>query len=201
VEDPALWEELESTPLAPELRPHLDWIVDRVRAVLAVRANESTVWSRAIFPLLMLAETATVRAWSQVPARAELVVGDERVELVGVIDGVLARETALGGAAKPPFLLVIEGKRAVDATDPGPQVLAALLASMVSEPAAAGGTVLERFGCFTVGDTWTFVRAEWSRGDLDARPTLRLAWSREYAETSEGERLLAVLRGIVLRGG
>lgn len=201
VDDPALWRGFEATALAPELLPHLSWIVARVRAVLTVRANESTVWSRAIFPLLMLAESGTVRAWSQVPVRAELRGADGPVELAGVVDGVLARETALGGQARPPFLLVVEGKRAIDATDPGPQLLAAMLASLASEPGAHSATAAERYGCFTVGDTWTFLRAEWSRAAADARPTLRLSWSREYAEAAEGERLLAVLLGIVLRGG
>jgi hypothetical protein len=37
---------LEATALAPDQLPHLAWIVERVRAVRSVRANESTVWSR-----------------------------------------------------------------------------------------------------------------------------------------------------------
>ncbi len=199
VDDSALWRGLEATPVPADSLPHLAWIIDRVRAVLTVRSNESTVWSRAIFPLLMLAEIGSVRAWSQVPCRAELQGADGPVELAGVIDGVLARETALGGQARPPFLLVIEGKRAIDATDPGPQLLAAMLASLASEH-IDGASSVERFGCFTVGDTWTFVRVEWTRPSVGTRPTLRLAWSQEYAEAAEGERLLAVLRGIVLRG-
>ena len=198
VDAPELWGELEATPVGEALLPHLAWIVERVRAVLTVRANESTVWSRAIFPLLMLAETGAVRAWSQVPVRAELAGPDGPIELSGVVDGVLARETALGGQARPPFLLVVECKRAVDATDPGPQLLAAMLASIASEPAAASR---ERFGCFTVGDSWTFVRAEWAPPTASARATLRLSWSREYAEVSEGRALLAILLGIVRRSG
>ena len=197
---PELWGALEATPVAEALLPHLTWIVERVRAVLTVRANESTVWSRAIFPLLMLAETGTVRARSQVPVRAELVGPDGPIEFAGVVDGVLARETALGGQARPAFLQVVECKRAVDATDPGPQLLAAMLASIASEP-QGGSASVERFGCFTVGDTWTFVRAEWSPPVGAERATLRLSWSREYAEVSEGRVLLAILLGIVQRGG
>lgn len=73
-----------------------------------------------------------------------------------------------------------------------------MLASLASEPRAH--TTAERFVCFTVGDTWAFVRVEWSQATPDARPTLRRSWSREYAEAPEGERLLATLVGIVRRG-
>jgi len=38
------------------------------------------------------------------------------VELVGVVDGVLAREGVVGGQAVTPFLLVVATKRGIDAT-------------------------------------------------------------------------------------
>jgi hypothetical protein len=198
VEAPELWASLESTEVPPASLPLLDWVVGRVRDVLTVAANESTVWSRAIYPMLMLAEEQRVRAWSQVSLRAELERCGKVTELAGVIDGVLARESAVGGLGKPPFLLVIEAKRAMDATDPRPQVLGALLASLLAG-GAPHGAVAECFGCLTVGDSWNFVRVEFEARPEAPRPLMRLAWSREYSQPAEAPRLLAVLLGLVRR--
>ncbi len=43
------------------------------RQASAAAMNESTVWSRVISPLLLLAEAQDVKAWSQVPIGAVLV--------------------------------------------------------------------------------------------------------------------------------
>jgi hypothetical protein len=189
----ALWAELERTPLPDDRRPLLEWLTGRLLRLAPVTANESTVWARAIYPLLMLAEEGQVRAWSQVPVSATLEQAGEPVELSGVLDGVLALRDALGSFARPPFLLVVETKRGLESVDPRPQLLAGLLAATASTdtPSAV------RFGCFTVGHTWTFVRATI---DLRGRPEMRLAWSREYAQTVEAERILAILTGIVRIG-
>lgn len=198
VDAPELWAELEATLVPTTALPLLDWIVARVREMLTVAANESTLWARAIYPMLMLAEEQRVRAWSQVTLRAELARGDAKIELAGVIDGVLARENPMGGQARPPYLLVVEAKRAIDATDPRPQVLGALLASITAEGGKNSGPV-ERFGCLTVGESWTFVRVEFDAQPEAPRPRMRLAWSREYAQNEAAQRVLAVLLGIVRR--
>lgn len=198
IEAPELWAELEATAIPATALPLLDWIVARAREMLTVAANESTLWARAIYPMLMLAEEQRVRAWSQVTLRAELTRGETKTELVGVIDGVLARENPLGGQARPPFLLVVEAKRAIDASDPRPQVLGALLASIAAE-GPRGADLVERFGCLTVGESWTFVRVEFDARPEAARPRVRLAWSREYAQNEAAQRVLAVLLGIVRR--
>ncbi len=55
----------------------------------------------------------------------------------------------------------MEEKRGMDATDPRPQLLGAILAVLWAKIAHAGDAApAEAFGCFTVGDIWTFVRAE-----------------------------------------
>jgi len=198
VELPELWAALEATEVPAAALPPLEWVVGRVRDVLTVAANESTLWARAIYPMLMLAEEQRVRAWSQVSLRAELTRGGETTELSGVIDGVLARENAMGGQARPPFLLIVEAKRAIDAPDPRPQVLGALLASLAAE-APASDAPLERFGCLTVGDAWHFIRVEFELRPDAPRPVMRLAWSREYSQQVEARRLLAVLLGLVRR--
>lgn len=104
----------------------------------------------------------------------------------------------MGEQARPPFLLVLEAKRAIDATDPRPQMLGALLASLLAEP-TAGPSPVERFGCLTVGDSWTFVRVEYEARPNAPRPVMRLGWSREYSQPAEASRLLAVLIGLVRR--
>jgi hypothetical protein len=162
--------------------------------------NEATIWSRAVYPLLELAETGRVRAWAEVP----LVARDPytETELGGIVDGVLAPEGVLAGAPGLPFLLVVEAKRGMDAADPRPQLLAAILAVLWTAVAREGeGGTMEAFGCFTVGDIWTFVRAEAVVRPAGGAPRLRvmLSWSREYAERAEADAILRVLRWITRR--
>jgi hypothetical protein len=99
---------------------------------------------------------------------------------------------------------VIETKRGVDATDPRPQLLAAILAVLWTRlghaRVGAAGPV-EMFGCFTVSDTWTFVHAEATVRPEGSQPRLGvlLSWSREYTERVEAEAILGVLRWITRR--
>lgn len=71
-----------------------------------VAMNEATIWSRAIYPLLMLAEQGHVQAWSQVLLRAQY----PRFALEGIVDGVLAN--SISGRVEAPYLVVLEAKRA-----------------------------------------------------------------------------------------
>ncbi len=164
--------------------------------------NEVTLWARAIYPLLELAEAGNVRAWGGVPLAARDPYSD--TELLGVVDGVLApEEGVLAGTPGQPFLLVLETKRGVDATDPRPQLFAAILAVLWTRLGRAhgeGGPV-EVFGCFTVSDTWTFVQAEATVRPEGSHPRLgvMLSWSREYTERVEAEAILRVLRWITRR--
>ena len=165
--------------------------------------NEITLWARAIYPLLELAETGNVRAWGGVSLTAKDPYSD--TELSGVVDGVLAPEQGvLAGTPGQPFLLVIETKRGVDATDPRPQLFAAMLAVLwtrLGRARAGEADPVEVFGCFTVSDTWTFVHAEASLRPEGSHPRLgvTLSWSREYTERVEAEAILGVLRWITRR--
>lgn len=197
-----LWSALEKTPLLAKRVQELDVVRSWWSDFDAVTANDSTLWSRAIYPLLVLSEEERVRAWSQVPLRATLDVGHGPVELVGVVDGALAREGVVGGTAVPPFLLVVENKRGIDATDPRLQLLAAVLASIEAERAQSETTLdaVERFGCFTVGDTWKFLHAVERVSEKEPRRVMSIGWSRAFSERLEAAAILATLRGIVLRG-
>jgi hypothetical protein len=53
----------------------------------------------------------------------------------------------------------------------------------------------EIFGCYTVADSWTFMRGLVSDIEAD-RPTMTVASSREYAEKVEAETILRVLKSI-----
>ncbi len=123
-------------------------------------------------------------------------------EIAGIVDGVLAPEGLLSGAPGQPFLRVVGAKRGMDATDPRPQLLAALPAVLWTrlEKEGEGGSV-EAFGCFTVSDIWTFVRAVTVVRPEGETPRLgvTLSWSPEYAEHVEADKILQVLRRITRR--
>ncbi len=198
VDDAGLWEAMERTSIPPTRIDQLGVVQGWLRDFDTITANESTLWSRAIYPMLVLAEEERVRAWSQVAVRATL----GTVEIAGVVDGVLAREGVVGGQATPPFLLVVETKRGIDATDPRPQLLAALLASVEAERVQGGGArgAIERFGCFTVGDTWKFLHAVERVIEGNPSRSMSVSWSRAFSERLESDAILATLRGIVERG-
>lgn len=178
----------------------LRYLTGKLAKAQPMMLNGATIWSRAVYPLLELAETDRIRAWAEVPLVARDPYTD--TELGGIVDGVLAPEGVLAGAPGLPFLLVVEGKRGMDAADPRPQLLAAILAVLWTEVAHAGEAApAEAFGCFTVGDIWTFVRAEAVARAAGSVPRLgvTLSWSREYAERAEADAILGVLRWITRR--
>jgi hypothetical protein len=74
--------------------------------------NEATIWSRAIYPMLMLAGSEHMQAFAQVPLEARVA----RFELSGTLDGAPA--TSLTGGVEAPFLVVVEAKLGLDAINP-----------------------------------------------------------------------------------
>ncbi len=85
--------------------------------------NESTLWARAIYPMLVLAEHGYVQAWSGVPLKAAY----PTFSLEGEADGALA--PSLGGRIQSPYLIVHEAKRGLNAPDPLYQLLGEMLAA------------------------------------------------------------------------
>jgi hypothetical protein len=181
----------------------LQYLTAKLAEAHPILLNEITLWARAIYPLLELAETGRVRAWGGVALAASDPYSD--AELTGIVDGVLAPEQGvLAGTPGQPFLLVIETKRGVDATDPRPQLFAAMLAVLWARLGRAGAGdegPVEVFGCFTVSDTWTFVHAEAAVRPEGSAPRLgvTLSWSREYTERVEADAILRVLRWMTRR--
>jgi hypothetical protein len=154
--------------------------------------NEATVWGKAIFPLLTLAEGGDVEVWAEVMLKAQYAL----FGLDGVVDGVLGRSVI--GRVEAPFLVVVEAKKGVEAQSPVYQLYGQLLAAAHLNWELDGKDVQEIFGCYTIGDVWKFVRAEVS-GIASDRPLLRTEYSREYVEKLEAVTILKLLKGIVLR--
>lgn len=196
------WASLSMNELGDDDRRLVAFFTAKNLSASATAMNESTVWARVIYPLLLLAEVRDVKAWSQVALSATMPAphGGEALTLTGVVDGVLAPESPLRGTPDLPYLLVVETKRGMDASDPRPQLLGAILAAAIVRRTDAARAVTQ-YGCYTVGDVWTFVCAEVAMPTPEARPKVELRWSREYAERHEADTILKVLRGIASTAG
>ncbi len=185
---PALWDELARRELPESDRAAIRLVTDKLLYYRAQRVNEATIWSRAIYPLLVLAERGSIRAWSVVPLAARF----DDVELRGEADGALA--ASIDEEVGMPYLVVIEAKRGIAGSDPMPQLLGAMLCSArLNEEGGHPGH--EVFGCYTIADVWTFVHG---RVDFaQPRPAMSVTVSREYAEKIEAETIVAILESVV----
>lgn len=156
--------------------------------------NEATLWSRAIYPLLSLAEQGNIRAWAGVPLYARYA----HFEIEGVADGVLGK--AVMGMMESPYIVVVETKRGIDNQNPLFQLYGQLLAAahLNWENENQEHSPQEIFGCYTIADSWTFVRAEIDEIDSD-KPNMRVAASREYPEQYEAETILKILKKMVAK--
>ena len=185
---PAVWDELARREIGQRERAALDFILDKLRDYGTLRVNEATIWARAIYPLLALAERDDIRAWALVPLAGKF----NDVEIGGEVDGALASSFAeeLG----LPYLVVVEAKRGVGATDPMAQLLGAMLCA-AQRNEHEGHPAAQIYGCFTIGDVWTFVRGtlDWSQ----PKPSMSVLPSREYAERSEAIAILSILQSIL----
>ena len=157
-----------------------------------VLMNEATLWSRAIYPLLMLAEQGRVRAWSGVPLKAAY----PTFALEGEVDGALAPAT--GGRIRPPYLIVHEAKRGLNAPDPLYQLYGEMLAAARINAERDAAAEQEIFGCYTVNETWAFVRGIVSDMESD-KPTFAVEFGPAYHGTLEAEEIVQLLKFIVAK--
>jgi hypothetical protein len=187
---PAFWEELSRREIGERERLALGLIADKLLDYKTHRANEATLWARAIYPLLALAERGEIRAFSMVALSGTF----DGIELRGEADGALAG--SIDEEVGPPYLVVIEAKRGLSGTDPMGQLLGAMLcAAQLDE--RAGQPAGEIFGCYTIADVWTFLRGklDWSQ----PKPSMSVLSSREYAEKTDAPAILAILASIVAK--
>ena len=157
-----------------------------------VLMNEATIWSRAIYPLLMLAESGHIQAWAGIPLEARYPC----FELAGTVDGILGN--SISGRVDVPYLVVLETKRGIEAKDPRFQLYGEMLAAAWLNWQQDHETTQEIFGCYTVSDSWTFVHGIVQ--DFEAEhPVMTVELSREYAERIEAETILQILKFIVAK--
>ncbi len=184
------WDALAEGHPTEEESLALRLITKRLVHYKTLRVNEATIWARAIYPLLMLAERDSIRAFSAVPLAATF----GEAEVRGEVDGALAQSQ--DEELSTPYLLIVEAKRGVAARDPVAQLLASLLCAARLN-GQEGGPSREIFGCYTIADVWTFVRAAI---DLNPpRPVISVLSSSEYWEKNEAASIVAILKSIIGR--
>lgn len=195
------WLDVSEIMIPSEEQNAIDIIKARLQKGETMLMNEATIWARGIYPLLVLAERGQVQAWAEV----SLVSNFSDVKLTGTADGVLAK--VVGGIVRMPYLLVIlEAKRSIEAKNPRIQFFGQLLVAAKrnwqAQPNATLDGVTEIFGCYTIGDVWTFARATVQRlgveGETSAeKPLMSVETSREYIERLEAEEILKILKKII----
>lgn len=102
---PYAWTAIDHIALTNTEQIQIDSITSRLLYYKTSLMNEATIWARAIYPLLVLAEQGDIQAWAEVPMRARY----PHVELYGLVDGVLGR--GITGVIESPYLIVMEAKK------------------------------------------------------------------------------------------
>ena len=188
---PTEWENMQ-VPLTSKEGRRLDDIKSTLYHRHLVAMNEATLWARAIYPMLMLAEQGHVQAWSGVPLKAAYAT----FALEGEADGALA--PSLGGRMQRPYLIVHEAKRGLHAPDPLYQLCGEMLAAARLNWEKDAHPEQAIFGCYTVSDSWTFIRGTVSDIETD-KPTFTLEFSPIYNGISDAERIVQLLKFIVAK--
>ena len=186
---PEVWEKMQIALTADEVR-RLNDLKSTLHRRNLLGMNEATLWARAIYPMLVLAEQGSVQAWSSVSLSAEY----PTFKLEGEADGALA--PAVAGRIRPPYLIVHEAKRGLNAPDPLYQLLGEMLAAARLNWEQDANPEQEIFGCYTVTDTWAFVRGVVSDIDTE-KPTFTLEFSPDYNGISDAENIVQLLKFIV----
>jgi hypothetical protein len=184
------WDELARGELTPTEQCIVDYVTAGLQRVRTNVVNEATVWSRAIFPLLSLAEAEGVELQAEVPLLAR--VGE--TEIAGNLDGALGKP--YGGTLRAPFLIIVEAKRGIEGHDPVAQLYGELLAAASLNARETGQSRQRIHGCYTIGATWAFVRADVDALDTD-RPRFTVVTSPEIGEKLEAATIVKVLKSIV----
>jgi len=152
--------------------------------------NEATIWARAIYPLLLLAEQDNIQAWTEIPLKAQYV----NFEVEGIADGTLGN--CIAGFMEAPYLVVVEAKRGLEGENPLFQLYGQLLAAAHLNWENEGNEPQEIFGCYTIADVWKFLRVE-VEGITSELPSMKVEYSREYLEKLEAETIFKILKKIV----
>ncbi|MBC7796572.1 MAG: hypothetical protein H7Z37_06850 [Pyrinomonadaceae bacterium] len=180
----------DTAPLDDDDVLFVNYMKRKLQSESLEKTNEATVWGKAIYPLLDQAETHLFAAWSQLELKSTF----NEFLLEGIADGILGKQKV--GYLSAPYLVVVEAKKKLDAKDPQPQLYGAMLAAAklnFDENKREPQTI---HGCYTIADTWTFMRGEVS-SITDDKPVFKVQSSREFVERFEAEIILGVLKAIV----
>lgn len=189
------WTQVETIVLTPREQERLGELEKTLDADPVHLLNESTIWSRAIYPLLQLSEQDDIRVLAGVPIQATY----PTFSIDGIADGVIGRSVT--GRIEVPYLVMVETKRGIEGQNPIAQLYGELLAAARlnwEDNRESVPDTQEIFGCYTIADSWTFVRALVGAIDSD-RPTLHTENSREYTEKTHSAKILKTLKSIVGR--
>lgn len=184
------WITTDQIDLTEEEHAQIEAINNRLMRVKTSLLNEATLWARAIYPLLALAEQDNIQAWSQVYLYAQY----PHFELQGIADGVLG--SGIGGMVEVPYFIVVEAKRSIEAQDPRFALYGQLLAAAHMNWKHDQQPIQDLYGCYTIGDNWTFVKAQVTDIETDV-PALMLELSREYVQRMESPTILKLLKHII----
>ena len=185
------WDEMTCV-LDPEEIKLLNYLKSLLQERQLVLMNEATLWARAIYPLLVLAEQEHIQAWAGVPLRASY----PTFELEGEADGALAMSVA--GKMRHPYLVVHETKRGINAPNPQYQLYGEMLAAAWLNWKGGTSPEQEIFGCYTVADSWTFVYGI-VRDIETEKPKFTVELSKTYNGFWEAERIVQILKTIVAK--
>ncbi len=186
---PEVWEKMQIALTADEVR-RLNDLKSTLHRRNLLGMNEATLWARAIYPMLVLAEQGSVQAWSSVSLSAEY----PTFKLEGEADGALA--PAVAGRIRPPYLIVHEAKRGIKASEPQFQLYGEMLAAAWLNWQSDSNAEQEIFGCYTVNDIWIFVRGLVTDIETE-KPTLAAEFSFIYDGISDAENIVQLLKFIV----
>ncbi|MCY3552788.1 MAG: hypothetical protein OXH39_20205 [Candidatus Poribacteria bacterium] len=195
------WENMQKYGLTPAEDTQIDYLKSILRERDLVVMNEATLWARAIYPLLVLAEQTYVQAWAGIPLKAIY----PSFQLEGEADGALA--PAAAGKPQQPYLIVHEAKRGIHSSDPQIQLYGEMLAAAWlnwtsgtnSQPTkTASIDSQEIFGCYTVSESWTFVHGTVD-GIKTEKPTFTVEFSQVYNGIFEAECIVQILKAIVAK--
>jgi len=191
------WLDVSEISISSDEQIAIDQIKARLSKGNTTLMNEATIWARAIYPLLLLAEREQIEAWAEV----SLAHTFGEIELSGTADGVLAY--VIAGILRTPYLVTLEAKRSIEAKNPRIQFYGQLLVAAKLNWEAKAEAQLDSstdiFGCYTIGDVWTFARATVNGLDNETqKPIMTVETSREYVERVEAETILKILKKIVM---
>lgn len=152
--------------------------------------NEATIWSRAIYPFLLLVENQKIQAWSEVFLQAKY----QNFELEGIADGVIGK--CVSSSMEAPYLIIVEAKRGLEAQNPIYQLYGQLLIAGHLNWENNNQQSQEIYGAYTIADIWTFIKATIEGIDLE-KPTAIFESSKEYSSQLEAETILKIIKKII----